>query len=90
MRGPINYIGGKNRLANLIVERIPVHMTYVEPFSGGAQVFFHKPRSKVEVLNDLDSQLVNFTGFAAITTRNSFDICDSCPSVGNGLILQKA
>ena len=60
MRGPINYIGGKNRLANLILERIPEHITYVEPFSGGAQVFFHKPRSKVEVLNDLDSQLVNF------------------------------
>jgi DNA adenine methylase len=60
MRGPINYIGGKNRLANVIIERIPDHLTYVEPFSGGAQVFFRKPRSKIEVLNDLDSQLVNF------------------------------
>ena len=60
MRGPINYIGGKNRLAKVIIERIPQHLTYVEPFSGGAQIFFHKPRSKVEVLNDLDSELVNF------------------------------
>lgn len=39
---------------------IPDHTTYVEPFAGGAQVFFHKPRSKVEVLNDLDSEIVNF------------------------------
>src|ERR1700734_3582568 len=60
MKGPLNYIGGKNRLAKIIIERIPEHVTYVEPFSGGAQVFFHKTRSKVEVLNDLDSQLVNF------------------------------
>jgi len=60
MRGPINYIGGKNRLANTIVERIPEHLTYVEPFSGGARVFFRKTPSKVEVLNDLDSELVNF------------------------------
>src|ERR1700679_225442 len=60
MRGPINYIGGKNRLAKTIIERIPDHLTYIEPFSGGAQVFFHKPRSRIEVLNDLDSQLVNF------------------------------
>jgi DNA adenine methylase len=60
MRGPLNYIGGKNRLAKVIIERIPEHLTYVEPFSGGAQVFFRKARSKIEVLNDLDSQLVNF------------------------------
>ncbi len=60
MKGPLNYIGGKNRLAKLIIARIPDHLTYVEPFSGGAQVFFHKPRSTIEVLNDLDSQLVNF------------------------------
>lgn len=60
MRGPISYVGGKNRLANVIIERIPEHLTYVEAFSGGARVFFRKPPSKVEVLNDLDSELVNF------------------------------
>lgn len=60
MKGPLNYVGGKNRLAKLIIARIPDHLAYVEPFSGGAQVFFHKPLSKIEVLNDLDSELVNF------------------------------
>lgn len=38
----------------------PKHTTYVEPFAGGAQVFFHKEPSKVEVLNDLDGEIVNF------------------------------
>lgn len=60
MRGPLSYIGGKNRLANIIIPKLPEHTTYVEPFAGGAQIFFHKPRSKIEVLNDLDGELVNF------------------------------
>jgi DNA adenine methylase len=60
MRGPLSYIGGKNRLAKQIIAMIPAHTTYVEPFSGGAQVLFHKPPSEVEVLNDLDGEIVNF------------------------------
>jgi DNA adenine methylase len=58
--GPLCYVGGKRRIAKDIVSLIPAHTTYVEPFSGGAQVFFHKPRSKIEVLNDLDHEVVNF------------------------------
>jgi DNA adenine methylase len=60
MRGPLSYIGGKNRLAKKIISLFPEHATYVEPFAGGAQVFFHKNPSKVEVLNDLDGEIVNF------------------------------
>jgi DNA adenine methylase len=60
MVGPLPYIGGKNRLAKKIISLLPDHTTYVEPFAGGAQVFFHKKPSKVEVLNDLDFEIVNF------------------------------
>ena len=60
MRGPLSYIGGKSRLAKQIVEMLPAHTTYVEVFSGGAQVLFHKEPSAVEVLNDLDGEIVNF------------------------------
>ena len=60
MTGPLPYIGGKNRLANQIIRLFPKHSTYVEGFAGGAQVFFHKPASPVEVLNDLDGDIVNF------------------------------
>jgi DNA adenine methylase len=57
--GPIPVVGGKRKLAARIVALIPEHVTYVEPFAGGAQVFFCKPKSKVEVLNDKDNELVN-------------------------------
>ena len=43
-----------------IVERIPEHTCYVEPFCGGAWVYFTKPPSRVEILNDRDGELVNF------------------------------
>jgi len=60
MRGPLSYIGGKNRLAKRLIAIFPKHKTYVEPFAGGAQVFFRKEPSDVEVLNDLDGEIVNF------------------------------
>lgn len=61
MRGPIAYIGGKNRIAKEIIAIFPPHTTYVEAFAGGAQVLFHKEPSLVEIVNDLDRDgVVNF------------------------------
>jgi|SRR5579859_879527 len=60
MRGPLSYIGGKNRLAKTIIALIPPHKTYIEPFFGGGQVLFHKEPSEVEIVNDLSHEIVNF------------------------------
>ncbi len=60
MIGPLSYIGGKRTLAKRVIALFPEHTTYVEAFAGGAQVFFHKEPSKVEVLNDMDGEIVNF------------------------------
>lgn len=52
------WMGGKSLLAKRIVERIPEHRCYVEPFCGAAWVLFSKPESKVEVINDINREVI--------------------------------
>lgn len=54
------YVGGKTNLAQWIISKIPQHTVYVEPFGGSAAVLLNKPRSTVEVFNDLDGDVVHF------------------------------
>ncbi|BBO78587.1 restriction endonuclease subunit M [Desulfosarcina widdelii] len=60
MNSPLAYIGGKSKLSSTIIDMIPPHKAYCEVFAGAAWVFFRKPTSKFEVINDLDSDLVVF------------------------------
>ncbi|MEL3907899.1 MAG: DNA adenine methylase [Treponemataceae bacterium] len=60
MRTPLTYYGGKQQLASKIVSLIPEHRIYCEPFVGGAAVFFAKPKSESEIINDINSEIVNF------------------------------
>lgn len=43
-----------------ILPLIPEHTAYCEPFFGGGAVFFAKPPSRHEVINDIDRDLVAF------------------------------
>lgn len=60
MKTPITYYGGKQQLAARIINMFPKHTTYVEPFCGGAAVFWRKQPSEVEIINDLNGELINF------------------------------
>lgn len=54
------YIGGKSKVASRLIALFPPHRTYVELFAGAAHVLFRKQPSLVEVVNDIDSEVVNF------------------------------
>ncbi len=58
LKSPLAWLGGKSRLANQIIDRIPTHTAYVEVFAGAAWVLFKKPESKVEIINDINRDLV--------------------------------
>jgi len=60
VRSPIKILGGKYHLVKRLLPLIPPHEVYVEPFCGAAHLFFAKPPSKVEVLNDKDGLIINF------------------------------
>jgi DNA adenine methylase len=74
VRGPLKWHGGKSYLAKRIVELMPRHLHYVEPFAGGLAVLMARDpadprlwladtssqRGVSEVVNDLDGDLINF------------------------------
>lgn len=54
----MRYHGGKWKMAKWIIEHLPQHRIYVEPFGGAGAVLLQKPRSHTEVYNDLWDDIV--------------------------------
>ena len=59
MKAIMKYPGSKWGTAEWIISHFPKHHSYVEPFFGSGGVFFNKPRSDIETINDLDGDVVN-------------------------------
>ncbi len=60
MKTPTSYYGGKQNLITTIMPLIPEHETYTETFVGGGAIFWAKPKSQVEIINDTNRELINF------------------------------
>lgn len=74
MKTPISYYGGKQNLISEILPLVPAHQQYVEPFCGGASLFWAKRPSPNECINDSDERVINFwrvlqTDFEALQER---------------------
>ncbi len=59
MKSFISYLGGKSLLTSKIIPHIPEHQCYCEVFTGASWLLFKKEPSKVEVINDINTDLVN-------------------------------
>ncbi len=55
----LKWPGTKWSIARRIVNLMPIHKIYLEPFFGAGAVFFSKSQCNTEILNDLDSEVVN-------------------------------
>ncbi len=60
LKTPTSYYGGKQNLVTTILPLIPEHTTYTETFVGGGAIFWAKPKSEVEIINDYNRELINF------------------------------
>jgi DNA adenine methylase len=60
VKTPISSYGGTQRLVSEILALIPEHDIYAEVCVGGGAVYFAKPPSRHESINDLDGRVVNF------------------------------
>ena len=59
MKSLLRYPGSKWNLANQIVQLMPEHKTYLEPYFGSGAVLFTKQPSAIETVNDLNDDVVN-------------------------------
>lgn len=60
LRPPVSWFGGKQWLGRIIHRYTPPHTRFVDLFTGSAAILFAKPPSPIEIINDLDSGVVNF------------------------------
>lgn len=60
MRAPFAYYGGKAGMARAIIDLMPEHRVYMEPFFGSGAVLFAKPPARVEIVNDINRNVVTF------------------------------
>lgn len=59
MKSLLRYPGSKWNLASKIVELLPEHKSYLEPYFGSGAVLFTKNPSAIETVNDLNDDVVN-------------------------------
>lgn len=59
INSPFRYPGGKFYARKLILEHLPKHQYYIEPFVGGGSIFFAKNKVQKNILNDIDPDVIN-------------------------------
>lgn len=76
---PLIWFGGKGKSAKHILEHMPAHTCYVEPFGGAAHVLSQKNPVYAEVFNDIDGDLVNFLMVVRDRAQELYRLCSSLP-----------
>ncbi|GGB41533.1 DNA methyltransferase [Lentibacillus populi] len=79
VKSPLIWFGGKANMADSIISLMPEHKCYVEPFGGAAHVLASKPKSKVEVYNDINGDAVNFLMVLRKDPDKLYDACSTLP-----------
>lgn len=60
LRPPFTYFGAKQKLAGRIIDWMPPHDVYLEPYFGSGAVLFSKAPVRHEIINDIFGAIPNF------------------------------
>lgn len=60
LKTPITYYGGKQSMLRHILPLVPKHKIYTESFCGGAALYWAKEPALIEVINDVNTNVINF------------------------------
>jgi len=60
MKSPLKWFGGKSWLVPKLLTMLPEHHTCIEGFAGAAWFTLNKPPATTEIVNDINSTLINF------------------------------
>lgn len=52
--------GHPKSLKKHLLELVPEHEIFIEPFFGGGSIFWDKPKAKIEIINDINEVLTTF------------------------------
>lgn len=59
INSPFGYFGSKNKIAIQLCTELPPHNCWVEVFCGSAALTLRKKPAPIEIINDIDSEIVN-------------------------------
>lgn len=59
LKQPFYRTGGKTKICEELINYMPPHKTYVEPFIGGGSIFCNKAKADLNIINDLDKNIFN-------------------------------
>ena len=60
MKPILKYPGAKWKISDWIIQNLPPHESYLEPFFGSGAVFFNKKPARIETINDIDNAVTRF------------------------------
>lgn len=67
VRSILRYPGAKWRITDFILQYMPRHHSYLEPFFGSGAVLFRKAPAPIETVNDINDDVVNL--FRVVQTK---------------------
>ncbi len=74
----MRYPGAKKQHMQMLINHIPRHNVYIEPFLGSGELFFKKKTAEKNIGIDIDENIIKNFGNDSVSGKNTFICQDAC------------